>query len=279
MPVDPAKDYKEWVINNLPSDVSVNPKDGFFIYNNHKFPTWLQTKWYRDSIRKYDRLNNPQVRIYNSEYTIFQRNGEDWVQVEVKSGDSYLESNTDIQIQYAFGGAGASGGRDTGTAVKPGGSAGGQLKQGNKILKKGKHTFSLSVGGASRSGQGPGITGNQSSWTESDNTVTIVEPGGYAGTYGTGTDANKYTGGIGGGGGMCGSGSAYNGGSAFTGGFPGGNGFHSTTSTERSGGGGAGAGGPGLNGTSSTGGNGGAGVLLDWLIDPIWVCEIGRAHV
>lgn len=54
MPVDPSREYKEHVLANLPADITVDPKDGFFIVDGkHKFPTYLQAKWYKTYITKY----------------------------------------------------------------------------------------------------------------------------------------------------------------------------------------------------------------------------------
>ena len=54
MPVDPSREYKEHVLANLPADITVDPKDGFFIVDGkHKFATYLQAKWYKTYITKY----------------------------------------------------------------------------------------------------------------------------------------------------------------------------------------------------------------------------------
>lgn len=54
MPVDPSREYKEHVLANLPADITVDPKDGFFIVDGkHKFPTYLQANWYKTYIVKY----------------------------------------------------------------------------------------------------------------------------------------------------------------------------------------------------------------------------------
>lgn len=52
---NPSFDYKQNVLANLPDDIKYDPKDGFFSYNGHKFPTFLQAKWYRDYIKKFER--------------------------------------------------------------------------------------------------------------------------------------------------------------------------------------------------------------------------------
>lgn len=50
---NPSQIYKEHILANLPSDITYDPKDGFFICNGHKFPNYLKAKWYRDYISKY----------------------------------------------------------------------------------------------------------------------------------------------------------------------------------------------------------------------------------
>lgn len=51
---DPTSDYKKHVLANKPVDVTQD-QYGFWQYNGHKFPTYLQCKWYRDAILKYQK--------------------------------------------------------------------------------------------------------------------------------------------------------------------------------------------------------------------------------
>lgn len=51
---DSTADYRAWILANKPTDITQD-RYGFWQYNGHKFPTYLQCKWYRDALIKHQK--------------------------------------------------------------------------------------------------------------------------------------------------------------------------------------------------------------------------------
>ena len=115
---DPTKDYKDWVLANLPGDVTYNAATARFVYNGHTFFTWKECKWYRDAIRK-ARKNSATTSAAGAKTTQFTRNNINRVQFEFQQSGSFKLVGDLYSADLAIGGGGGDGARATTTGSTP----------------------------------------------------------------------------------------------------------------------------------------------------------------
>lgn len=244
---NPSFDYKQYVLANLPDDIEYDPKDGFFSHNGHKFPTFLQCKWYKDYILK-QQAKLPKFTVTGAEVTNFQRDGVKYTEIYFKQSGTLSLDKALENVSWSLGAGGAS--SFTGWNRAGGGGGDNETKK-NVLFPSGQLSITIGAGAPQNSPQGSPsrLTGS----------ITLELLGGGAGAGGStaaGTGAN------GGGGNNSmppGVGTKHTGGTA-----------NSTRA-----GGGAGASRDGGAGGAAIGGNGGPGVFLDFIAYPTGVCGGG----
>jgi|GEM_PF-4263436 len=228
-----------------------------------------------------DSLPLPTITVTGGVITPFSREGVSYVEIRYETSGSFHVSRDTPLVNGDLAGGAAAAGKSTGGFIPAGGGAGRYVPLTGIILKAGLHTINIGAGAPSYNSVGLGADGSASTYIAPD--ATYNAPGGGRGaSSGTG-NTDGAPGGSGGGG--RGFSSGGNPGAAVAGsplaghGFPGGNGFPSATSSERSGGGGGGAGGPGGNGTSGVPGARGPGITVTWGSIPRTVCVGGLGAI
>lgn len=270
---NPSFDYKQYVLANLPDDIEYDPKDGFFSYNGHKFPTFLQCKWYKDYIEKYTKFRTV-LTVKGAKVSLFERDGQELTEILFDRSGSFNLSYTTSGVRKALAAGGATGGRSANSVYVPGGGAAGgliELKEPD-ILLAGDYTVTIGAGAPRMTTDVGAANGSNSTLIGPSLSLTAIG-GGFGAAYNVGF-TQGFDGGSGGGGrGSSLSASGTRGKGTPGQGFDGGLGVIDAGSPAS--GGGGGAGGQGGDATVGVPGAAGAGVYLDWIAEPRWVCRGG----
>jgi len=221
----------------------------------------------------------PLLLVTGGVITPFNRGGVDYVEVLWQLSGGLSVSADIASHRSALAAGGATGGRGTGTVYLPGaGGAGGLIQNLDVPLLAGDYSIVIGAGGAPMtSGSGANAGSNSVLTNLTTSSVLTAIGGGYGAVSGSWNTAGN--GGSGGGAraqnGATGVNTAFGLGTASQG-YDGGRGNSSVTPENAASGGSGGAGGVGGDASAGVAGIAGLGVFLDWVANPLWVCQGAR---